>query len=341
MINWLLKLTDEQRKAVLDEAEQASGILPKALEKDWWVTLVLKALFQSDYAKHMVFKGGTSLSKGWKLIARFSEDIDIALDPRAFGMEYKEAPSKNYVDKLKKEGCKFTSTVFMEELTKQLAALGLPMASVTIEAAPVPEDRPDTDPQTIFVKYVSLYEADKTNEYIEPVVKIEVSARSTMIPAEPVEIQSLLHEINPRTVYAETPFLVDAVAPRKTFLEKAFLLHEEFGKPDKEKIRSNRMSRHLYDLHKIKNTTLADEALADTGLYNHLMQHRERYMRISWVDYSSLQRETISFVPIAEVVEAYRADYKTMQEQMIYEENSPSFDELISSLEDLLQKFRT
>ena len=126
-----------------------------------------------------------------------------------------------------------------------------------------------------------------------------------------------------------------------TFLEKAFLLHEEFGKPDKEKIRSNRMSRHLYDLHKIKNTTLADEALADTGLYNHLMQHRERYMRISWVDYSSLQRETISFVPIAEVVEAYRADYKTMQEQMIYEENSPSFDELISSLEDLLQKFRT
>ena len=71
MTGWL-KLTDSQRKATIDEAEQISGITAKAIEKDWWVTLTLKALFQSAYARHMVFKGGTSLSKCWKLIARFS-----------------------------------------------------------------------------------------------------------------------------------------------------------------------------------------------------------------------------------------------------------------------------
>lgn len=337
MINWLLTLTDEQRKISLDEAEQLSGIRAKALEKDWWVTLTLKAIFQSAFSKHIVFKGGTSLSKGWKLISRFSEDIDIALDPSVFGMEYREEPSKSYVSKMKKEGCQFTSSVFKDEIVKQLAALGLPSGSVIIEPAPIPQDHPDTDPQTIFVKYTSLYEP---NEYIADEVKIEVGVRSTMIPASPVNIQSLLHEINPRPVYAEVPFSVSAVEPRKTFLEKSFLLHEEFGKPDRTRVRSKSMSRHLYDLHKMMNTPFAQQALSDIELYNHLVLHRERYMRISWVDYGSLDRKRISFLPTADVIDSYRADYAKMQEEMIYEENTPSFEELISSLEALLTRFR-
>lgn len=82
MTGWL-KLTDEQRRTSIAQAAVASGIAAKAIEKDWWVTLTLKALFESPYAKFFIFKGGTSLSKGWKLIERFSEDIDIALDPMA------------------------------------------------------------------------------------------------------------------------------------------------------------------------------------------------------------------------------------------------------------------
>ena len=71
MISWL-QLTDEQRKTSVDQASLQSGITAKAIEKDWWVTLTLKALFESAFAKHLVFKGGTSLSKCWKLIERFS-----------------------------------------------------------------------------------------------------------------------------------------------------------------------------------------------------------------------------------------------------------------------------
>ncbi|MBX2894715.1 MAG: nucleotidyl transferase AbiEii/AbiGii toxin family protein [Cyclobacteriaceae bacterium] len=99
MTQWLT-LTPEQRKASITEVEYVTGIQAKAIEKDWWVTLTLRALFQSAYAKHLVFKGGTSLSKCWKLIARFSEDVDIALAPEAFGMKYEKSPSKTYV-----EGC--------------------------------------------------------------------------------------------------------------------------------------------------------------------------------------------------------------------------------------------
>lgn len=83
MIDWL-HLTDEQRRTSIAQAAVVSGIAEKAIEKDWWVTLTLKAIFESPYAKFFIFKGGTSLSKGWKLIERFSEDIDIALDPMAY-----------------------------------------------------------------------------------------------------------------------------------------------------------------------------------------------------------------------------------------------------------------
>jgi hypothetical protein len=335
MIGWL-QLNDEQRKAVIDEAEQLSGMSAKAIEKDWWVTLTLKALFQSAYSKNMAFKGGTSLSKGWNLIARFSEDIDIALDPKAFGMEYIENPAKGHVDKLKREGCKFTSTLLLEELKKQLLNLGVPKNLLTIEGAPIPVDRPDTDPQILFVKYPSLYEP---NDYIADEVKVEVSVRSLRIPVTTVSIQSILHEVNPRSAYTETPFPVEVVEPRKTFLEKIFLLHEEFGKPDKSKIRTQRMSRHLYDLFKMAKTSIGTDALADHELYGYLIKHREWYSRISWVDYPTLGHATVSFIPTPEILENYSKDYKTMQEQMIHEE-SVSFEEMMLELKLLQGKLR-
>ena len=103
MTEWLT-LSDEQRMTSLEQAQINSGIVPKAIEKDWWVTLVLKALFELHQAIHFVFKGGTSLSKGWGLLSRLSEDIDIALSPEAFKMSYENTPSHSYVKKVKKTG---------------------------------------------------------------------------------------------------------------------------------------------------------------------------------------------------------------------------------------------
>lgn len=335
MIGWL-NLTDVQRKAVMDEAEIISGIQAKAIEKDWWVTLTLKALFQSAYRQHMVFKGGTSLSKCWNLIARFSEDIDIALDPAAFNMAYVENPTRKQLSDLKRAGCTFTSTLLRNELANQLRNIGLPEGMVRIDAAPVPDNMPDTDPQTLLVHYPSLYEP---NDYIADTVKIEVSVRSMRIPFTTVNIQSILHAFNPKPAYAEIPFPVEVVEPRKTFLEKIFLLHEEFGKPDKARIRAERMSRHLYDLYKIMDSAAGIAALTDHQLYDDLIQHRQWYSRISWVDYASLSNATISFIPVDEVIEDYRQDYERMREQMIYED-APTFNEVISSLKILRGRVR-
>jgi len=335
MTGWLT-LTSEQRKATIDNVVKLSGINAKAIEKDWWVTLTLKALFLSAYSKFIVFKGGTSLSKCWKLIARFSEDIDIALSPEVFGMAYIENPSKSAVTRLKRKGCSFTSNELKTELEDQFLNLGVPAGMIITSAAPIAERFPDKDPQTLYIKYPSLYEPGK---YIADEVKIESSVRSLRIPYTTVPIQSLLNEINPNSAYEEEPFNVDAVEPRKTFLEKAFLLHEEFAKPDRSKIKSTRMSRHLYDLGSIMNTHFGREALNDFKLYEYLIKHREWYNRISWVDYQSLKPPTLTFIPPNDILHLFRQDYERMQEQMIYGEALP-FDDLLVQLTMLQGELR-
>src|ERR1017187_8054600 len=149
----LLNLSEDQRKRVFEEAalKTGAGMPANTIEKDWWVTLTLKALFAGKYSGHMLFKGGTSLSKGWKLVERFSEDIDIALAAEAFGMTNQENPSKTFVEKLKKKGCDFTSNELKNELKLQFAALGIPDELIKIEAAQIKINMPDKDPQTLLV----------------------------------------------------------------------------------------------------------------------------------------------------------------------------------------------
>lgn len=336
MTGWL-NLTDEQRRTSIDQAAFKSGIQAKAIEKDWWVTLTLKALFQIPEAKHLVFKGGTSLSKCWKLIERFSEDIDIALSPEAFGMQYAENPGSGYLARLKKKGCAYTSEKLKEALENEFATMGIAAGAIIVEAAIVKDDMPDTDPQTLFVKYVSLY--DK-NPYLEDQVKIEVGVRSLNEPHSVMPVQSLLFEIYPNPAYAETAFDVTVMEPQKTFLEKTFLLHEEFLKPVAGKtIKADRMSRHLYDIEKIMDTEYGKMALENQVLYDAIVVHRSKYSRFNWMDYNTLDKTTITFLPPEDVRDSYKKDYEEMRENMIYGETL-AYDHLIQRLQELSERFR-
>lgn len=337
MTGWL-KLTEEQRKAAISEAQINSGVIEsvKAMEKDWWVTLVLKALFQSAYANYLVFKGGTSLSKGYKLINRFSEDIDLALACEAFGMQYEDNPTASYISRLRRKGFAFATTTLIEELSKQFKALGVPDSMITIEFEPSPPNQTPADPITIYVKYKSLYDP---NKYIADQVKIELSVRSRSIPFTTRSVLSLLTEFFPNKAYEETPFELTIVEPRKTFLEKSFLLHEEFSKTDKTQIRIERMSRHLYDLVAMMRDNVLMDALNDHELYENLITHRKRYIGATWADYSTLPHPTISFLPPAHILAAYEQDYEEMQREMIYGETL-SFEELMEQIKILQGKFR-
>jgi len=158
MIGWLKNLNDASRLLSINEASRISGISAKALEKDWWVTLSIKLLFNTPYAKYFAFKGGTSLSKGWQLIDRFSEDIDISLNSEAVGIAYEEKPSKTFVEQIRREGCSFTSTILLEALKAEFKNRQVPESLYSIEPEPVRADMPDTDPQTIYINFVSLFD---------------------------------------------------------------------------------------------------------------------------------------------------------------------------------------
>jgi len=214
--------------------------------------------------------------------------------------------------------------------------MGVPREMLTITVAPVPEDFPDTDPQTIFVKYPSLYDP---LPYIQDSVKIEVSVRSLNTPYSQQAIQSVLNEFFPQVVYGETPFSVNVVEARKTFLEKAFLLHEEFKKPDRTRIRAERMSRHIYDLASMVHTSIELAALSDHQLYEQIITHRKWYTGYTYLDYESLGHSLIEFVLPDDLVGLYREDYEVMQEQMIHGDTK-NFDELLETMRLLQKRFR-
>ena len=190
-----------------------------------------------------------------------------------------------------------------------------------------------TDPEIIEVAYQSLFD---DNDYIKPVVKIEISGRSMSEPLQRVKLQSIADEAFAKMQFANPPFEVNAVAPERTFLEKIFLLHEEFSKSG-ELIRTERMSRHLYDLEKMASTDIAKKALADKVLYENIVEHRRIFIGLSGFDYDTLAPKAVKIIPPESVFIQWQQDYETMQRSMIYGK-SLSFSNLIDRIKELNKK---
>ena len=117
-MNNFSNLAKEQQIAVIEQLVNMMGLPAHSIEKDWWVTMVLKALFETSCADYLVFKGGTSLSKCWNLIERFSEDIDVAISRDFFGITH--VASKNQRDKLRKTSSKYVREKLVGELDEML-----------------------------------------------------------------------------------------------------------------------------------------------------------------------------------------------------------------------------
>lgn len=320
-INWLT-LSKERRIEILNQATELTGLPSVAIEKDWWITLALNASFSLSYSKNIVFKGGTSLSKGWNLIERFSEDIDLAIDRKLFG--FAGDISKTQIKNLRKQSCEFISTTFLDDLTKILTEWKA-IDECRLIAQLIKDS--DKDPQVIEIYYNSVID---TSAYLPQRVLIEVSSRSLMEPIEERKINSILSENFPQQSFVTVPFAIPTVLPQRTFLEKIFLLHEEFSQ-ETEKIRIDRLSRHLYDLEKLMDTEHGIEALKNTVLYNNIVAHREKLNPLRGLDYDNHIPSKIKIIPPDEVLKDFERDYEAMSSFMIYGEPL-KFDHLIKRL---------
>lgn len=331
MFNWLA-LSPDQRKTIITAINARSGFPEKAIEKDWWVTMVLRALFQTPYANNLLFKGGTSLSKSWKLIERFSEDIDIAIDKETVG--YEGTPTtKSQIKRLKEKSSLFTKTILKEALEKQLLEVGIPADACTVIAEETASS--DTDPQKLIITYPPLFEP---NPYLADQVIVEVSARSLKEPFTAVKIQSIIDDYAQEQPYAYPAFAVPSVNPERTFLEKAFLLHEEFQKPA-EKVKHERKSRHFHDLHQIMDTPYGQKALQDVELYQTIITHREIYNNLPGIDYATHHPTSINFIPPEAIWKQWEVDYESMRQNMILGD-SPDYSQLMVRMNELLARFR-
>lgn len=328
------EFSNEERLVVLQQASAISAINNKALEKDIWVTIVLDAIFRNKYAKHLHFKGGTSLSKAWKIIERFSEDIDLSIDRSFYG--FSEELSYSQIKKLKRISSEFISTDFKDELEKTIIEIGVPANMFTIKATPIPETMKDTvDPQEIVIEYVSVLEPI---EYLPDTIKVEVSARSIKEATQIRAINSIVDGLLPEIELLGESFQVCTIEPQVTMLEKIFLLHEEFTKSISD-MRHLRMSRHLYDLYKLHESSYADIAIKDKSLYERIIAHRQQFIRQSGIDYDHHGGETISFIPPSHILDAYKNDYEKMNLNMIYGD-APSFEALIEKLNGIQELIR-
>ena len=292
--------TIEDRLAMLQQTEEAHlGVKQLAIEKDWWVTATLHALFRCSCAQFLIFKGGTSLSKGFHLIERFSEDIDLAIHRSFFGID---KTSKSQREKLRKLSRSFIHNDLSKQLDNQLKSMGISGYKIenithnqSLEGELIPIDS-DKDPTVILLHYDSVLK--DSSDYISDHVKIEISCLSMNEPTKQCNIQSLISEVFPNEDIMSSD--IRTVLPTRTFLEKIFLLAEGF---QKEQPRHVRMSRHLYDLERIMDTRYGQDAIADHQLYDSIVQHRRTFYALKNVDYDKHAPNTISFTPPTEAIE--------------------------------------
>lgn len=326
-----IELNKKQRIAVLEQVASVKGLPTFVVEKDWWVCMILRAIFQSQYSSSIIFKGGTSLSKAYSLINRFSEDIDLIIDRELLG--FGELKSKSQIKKLRKTSGGFIINEFREELIAQLKLLNIDCSQYEIKYNAQVDDT--SDPNILEIYYHSI--VPNKNVYIHQRVLLEIGARSLIEPMEVKEISSLIDAQYASLDFSDLPFDVQVVIPTRTCIEKILLLHEEFSKPI-NKIRTDRLTRHFYDLDKLMASIYGTMALNDHHLFEVIVEHRKTITPLRDMDYSNHVKGKLRIFPPIEVIVLWEKDYKIMQDNMIIG-SSLSWEDLLVRIKEIERLF--
>jgi len=333
-----LQLPASRRLLAFQQVDETMGLQAASVEKDFWVCWTLRELFSlPSIGEHLTFKGGTSLSKAWKLIERFSEDIDIIVDKEVLGFGGDSAPDQAPSNKQRKARLEGLMNACREWVQGTLQpALTSRIQETLGEIGWQLEVDPDIpDGQCLLFHYPSVF-ATSAAGYVRPVVKIELGARSDDWPAEEKPILPYVTEHFPAFDPAPA-FNVRVLAAERTFWEKACLLHEETFRPV-GKPRKIRMARHYYDLWCLLRAGVGERALAQTALFKRVAEHRELFFRFSWVDYTTHKPGSFRLTPPPEHFADWKSDYAAMLGPMFFGE-TPRFEQILSLAADFEKTF--
>lgn len=328
-----------EQAELFQETANRRGVRLRIIEKDFWVCWTLKQLFElPDIGQHLIFKGGTSLSKIFRAIERFSEDIDVSINREYLGFEGDDDPenieNKNRRNKKIKALRRTCQRKVNEEV---LPALNKSFAEVLGKAEDqrdssweLIKDETDPDQQSLLFAYPIDKSSQQVQEieYLKPIVKIEFGARADHWPAERYEITPYAAEEFP-DYFEEPKYLLKVLEAERTFWEKATLLHSEYYLPE-EKMKADRISRHYYDLHKLAQTSIAQSALEMPELLDHVIEHKKIFFLRPSDNYDEIRTGNIHMVPPDGRLSALSVDYDKMRDMFFGE--IPSFEEVMESI---------
>jgi hypothetical protein len=334
----VLQLTSKQRVELFESAALATGMDAVILEKDFWVCWTLKELFRlPTIGEHLIFKGGTSLSKVFKIIERFSEDIDVSIDRNFLGFGGANEPEAGASNKEKQRRIEALKAACQQKITNDL----LPALKAAIKSKvrhdekwSLRSDDDDPDKQTLLFDYPTSFAPDATG-YIRRAVKIEMGARADHWPCETKTVTPYVAEQFPQG-FKEASCAVKVLSVERTFWEKATILHAEFHRPV-DKPLPERFSRHYGDFYELIHKGVSKSATAKLDLLARVAEHKNLFFKSSWARYGEAVIGTLRVAPTEHRLKALRDDYGKMQ-QMFFGE-PPEFDKIISLLKQWESEF--
>jgi hypothetical protein len=332
------------RRDVFVTAARRLGIAEQNVEKDFWVCWTLEALFHAlpPDGPRLLFKGGTSLSKGFGLISRFSEDIDITVFRSDLGEPISTAELETLSRKKREatlDRIKTTCQTFLRDQMRPQLERILTRAVVAPDRATDAIVSDDADPshQTLLVRYPSVLSSDV---YVRPVVRIECGAKSALDPHVPVTVTPYITDDLPDIDLSVHN--VTTIVPERTFWDKIVIVHglrRWFEKRGELRQEGERVSRHYSDLHSMYGTPVGEQALADIALGEECVRHARMFFNRPDFDLESAIAGTFALTPISGMTERLRRDYSAMS-GMIFGAIAPFADVLasISAIEDRLNR---
>lgn len=318
----------ELRDEAFQETAAQLGISKAIIEKDFWVCWSLKQLFAlPSFGEQMIFKGGTSLSKAYNVIHRFSEDVDLSLDREQLGFVGDRDPEDpDLSGKQQKRLLQELEEAAKESVGGQLLAEIQTAFDSSLEQSFTLSIDP-SDPQTILFAYPTLAKNDAG--YVKPIVRFEFGARGVQLPAEQIDITPYLHQAFP-ALLADGLVGVKVLGVERTFWEKATILHMLFYQ-DATKPLADRMSRHYYDMAQMIGHEAKKRALEKLDLLTQVAHHKSVFFKSARANYDEAKPGFLRLTPNAELAAALRNDYAGMREMIIGD--APTFDEIIAKIE--------
>ena len=328
------KLPSDERRLYFEQAAARLGMSAQIVEKDFWVCWSLRRLFSLDeFRNHLTFKGGTTLSKVYRVIGRFSEDVDVAIERGFLGFGGDNEPEKGGSGKEQqrriarlKEACQ---AAVVDRLQPQLheavtAALG------DDTGWSLPLDPLDPDRQSLLFHYPPAIKGS-LSPYFAASVKIDLGARSDHFPAENATVTPYLSDVIPE-VLSNAQVSVRVLTAARTFWEKVTILHMLHHQPEGKEI-APWMSRHYYDVFRLSQSGVRQQALDAIDLLDRVADFKRVFFKAGWAKYDEARPGTLRLIPGEQFIGRLTRDYAKMQPMFF--SPPPPFEKILAHLPEL------